>query len=165
MGRRIRLLFAITILPCTLTTGAAEPAATSSEELALSSEVLELLRAEMREVAAAVQTITTALPIGGWQGIHEAALGIRNAYVMNRLTDAQARELEQALPPGFLTLDHALHGRAQQLADAAHDKNAELVTFHFSRMLETCTQCHAAFAAERFPGFEAIEPEASGHHH
>ena len=46
-------------------------------------------------------------------------------------------------------------------AAAAHD--AELVVFHFSRLLDSCTRCHSAFASERFPGF--AYPATQKHHH
>jgi hypothetical protein len=41
---------------------------------------------------------------------------------------------------------------AGKLADQAEKKDSELQNFYFSRMLETCTSCHAQFAADRFPG-------------
>jgi acetyl/propionyl-CoA carboxylase alpha subunit len=46
-------------------------------------------------------------------------------------------------------------------AAAAHD--AELVAFHYSRLIESCVQCHAAYARSRFPGF--VPPAEKEHHH
>jgi hypothetical protein len=46
-------------------------------------------------------------------------------------------------------------------AAAAHD--AELVMFHYSRLLESCTRCHAAYAGARFPGFTSPDPEHHTH--
>ncbi|HEX7037067.1 MAG TPA: hypothetical protein VF210_14925 [Pseudomonadales bacterium] len=152
------LLVGSMLLPCGPLLDAAEPETSSSAEPNLSPDVRELLRSEMREVAAGVQTIAAALPIGGWESVHDTARRIHDSYIMNRaLTDAQARELEQALPAQFVALDQALHARALKLAEAAHQHDAEQAAFHFSRMLETCVACHAQFAHGRFPGLEAVE--------
>jgi hypothetical protein len=55
------------------------------------------------------------------------------------------------------------HQRAERLGVAAAAHDPELVAFHYSRLVESCALCHAAFAKSRFPGFSS--PAQQGHHH
>jgi len=66
------------------------------------------------------------------------------------------------LPAQFKQLDAEFHQRADSLAMAAEAHDPELVVFPFSRLVETCARCHAAYAKSRFPGFDA---EVEQHHH
>lgn len=133
-------------------------------EIRLSPALLELLRAEMRELAGGVQVISVSLATGNWDAVHDAAASIRASYIMEKsLSAEQAGELERSLPEPFKLLDAEFHARAEKLAAAAAAHDAELAGFHYARLLETCTRCHAAFAATRFPGFAA--PTGGGHQH
>jgi hypothetical protein len=139
----------------------AEPA---PQELRLSPDLLELLRSEMREITVGVQLVAAAIATGNWDAVHEAGASIRASYIMEKsLTPAQAGELERALPERFKLLDAEFHARAEKLAVAAATRDSELVLFHYSRLLETCTRCHAAFAETRFTGF--APPPERGHAH
>jgi cytochrome c556 len=80
-----------------------------------------------------------------------------------KLTPTQAGELEKALPEQFKQLDAEFHQRAERLGAAAAVHDAELVVFHYSRLVESCVRCHSAFASKRFTGFASPLPEA--HHH
>ncbi|GMW07914.1 MAG: cytochrome c [Gammaproteobacteria bacterium] len=132
---------------------AAEPAA-APQSLALSPGTLALLRAEMVEIAGGVQGIALALASADWHTIAKTAERIRASYVMDQsLTAEQAGELEQKLPEHFKELDAAFHQRAEKLAIAARSGDAELVTYHYARLVEGCVSCHAAYATARFPGF------------
>lgn len=133
-------------------------------QLRLSPELAELLRAEMREITAGIQVIAASLATANWEAVHDTAARIRASYIMERsLTSGQAEELERALPEPFKLLDAEFHARAEKLAAAAQARDAELAGFHYARLLETCTRCHAAFAGTRFPGF--AQPPAGGHAH
>ena len=130
----------------------------------LSPQLLELLRAEMRELSVGVQGISLAVATAEWQLIQDTSEKIRGSYIMERnLTPAQASELEKALPDQFKLFDALFHKRAEQLGAAAAVRDAELVIFHYSRMLESCTVCHAEFAKSRFPGSSPATEKA--HHH
>lgn len=125
-----------------------------SADVKLSPQVLELLRAEMREVSAGVQAMAFSIASGDWRAIQDTSARIRASYIMEKqLTPAQARELESALPPRFKALDAEFHDRAGKLGAAAAARDAKLVVAQYSRMLENCTTCHAAFARSRFPNF------------
>lgn len=132
----------------------------ANREPALSPEVRELLRAEMREVATGTQQLTVAIAGADWATVAATANRIRASYIMaKRLSSVQRAELEGALPERFKLLDAGFHDRAGRLAAAATAHDAELTAFHYSRLVETCTTCHAEFARTRFPGFAPpVEP-------
>jgi hypothetical protein len=123
-----------------------------------------LLRAEMSEIAGGVQGIALSLAIADWTSVQETSKKIRASYIMEKkLTAAQARELEHALPGHFRQLDREFHRRAEKLGEAAAIHDAELAAFEYSRLIESCTRCHAAYARSRFPGFAASGPQGSHH--
>ncbi len=118
----------------------------------------------MLEIAQGVQRIALSLAGGDWKSIHRTSAQIRDSYIMQqKLTPAQAEELAHALPARFKQLDAEFHRRAGKLGEAAHERDPELVAFHYARLLENCADCHAAFASHRFPGF--VSPEPPVHHH
>lgn len=132
----------------------AEPSV-STLSLNVSPDLLQLFQAEMRELLLGTQHIAGALPIANWDGIADSALAMRNSYVLEqKLTPAQRHDLEQ-LPEQFKAFDQAFHLRAEKLAHAAKAKDAEAVSFHFSRLLDTCVACHATYAKMKFPNFRS----------
>lgn len=160
MRRRAACAACLLLLSGSPACGEPEPVA----ELRLSPELAELLRAEMRGIAAGVQVVAVSLATADWDAVRETAARIRASYVMEQsLTPGQAEELGRALPASFGLLDAEFHARAEKLAAAAQARDAELAGFHYSRLLETCARCHAAFARTRFPGF--APPPAGGHAH
>ena len=127
---------------------------TYAADVKLSPQVLDLLRAEMREVSVGVQAMAFSIASADWRAMQDTSARIRASYIMEKkLTPAQARELETALPPRFRVLDAEFHDRAGKLGAAAAAHDAKLVVAQYSRMLESCTTCHAAFASSRFPNF------------
>lgn len=162
--RILAAIFAISSLAVGPASSDAEALHAPPQEVKLPPELLDLLRAEMREVASGMQGIALSLAAGDWKAIQETSHKIRDSYIMTRkLTPAQAAELEQALPAPFKQLDAEFHQRAQKLGAAAAARDPELVVFHYSRMLESCASCHSAYAAKRFPGF--VSAPAEEHHH
>lgn len=142
---------------------AAEPPA-PQEGIELSPALLNLLRAEMREIAGGVQVIALSLATADWTSIQETSTKIKASYIIEKkLTAAQAKELEQALPGHFKQLDAEFHQRAERLGVAAAAHDPELVAFQYSRLIESCALCHSAYAKSRFPGFSS--PAQGDHHH
>lgn len=143
---------------------AAAPAAAASRSLPLSPGVKTLLTAEMVEIAKGVQGLTLAIASADWTAIQATSAHIRASYIMEKqLTAAQAEELERVLPERFKELDAEFHQRAQRLGAAAAAHDADLVVYHYARLIESCTACHATYAGALFPGFSA--PAASPHTH
>jgi len=142
---------------------AAEPH-TRHGGIVLSPDVLNLLREEMREIAGGVQGVALSLATANWSSIEETSIKIRASYIMEKkLTPAQAKELDKALPERFKRLDAEFHQRAEKLGAAAAAHDPELAVFQYSRLVESCVRCHASFAGERFPGFAPLQ--SLGHHH
>ncbi len=131
--------------------------------ITLSPALRDVLRAEMREITTGIQNIAVAMATADWKAIQDHSEKVRVSYVMEKkLTPEQAKELEHTLPERFKQLDAEFHQRAAKLGVAASAHDAELVTFHYSRLLESCVQCHTAYARSRFPGFA---PVMQDHHH
>jgi cytochrome c556 len=156
------------IILCCIAAGqlCAEPSGpeNSRQDVQLSPELLELLRAEMREISAGMQTIALSMATADWPSIHETSNKISSSYILKqKITAAQIEELERALPEQFKRLDGEFHQRAEKLAAAAAKRDLEIAAFQYSRMMENCTDCHSAFAKSRFPGFSS-EPSKHEHH-
>lgn len=135
-----------------------------SGPIELSPELTRLLRAEMAELSGAVQTVAAAIAAGDWEAVESTSAKMHDSYIMRQsLTPAQAAELNAALPEHFKHLDGAFHARSRRLGEAAAKHDAELAAFQFSRLLEACAQCHAAYASERFPGFSRQDDAPHGH--
>ena len=82
-------------------------------------------------------------------------MAMRNSYVLEKkLTPTQKHDLEK-LPERFKAFDEAFHHRAAKLAQAAKAKDAQAVSFHFSRLLDTCVACHSTYAKSKFPNFRS----------
>ena len=142
---------------------AAEPP-TATRDVKLSPGLLNLLRAEMREISGGVQGMALSIATADWKSIQDTSMKIRASYIMEKkLTPAQAAELKTALPERFKKLDADFHNRAEKIGAAAAAHDAELVVFHYSRLLESCAGCHSEFAKSRFPDFSSATQQV--HHH
>ena len=123
--------------------------------LNMSPDLQQLFQAEMRELLLGTQHIAGALPVANWDGIADSAMAMRNSYVLEqKITTAQRHDLER-LPEQFKAFDEAFHLRAEKLAHAAKAKDAEAVSCHFSRLLDTCVACHSTYAKTKFPNFRS----------
>jgi hypothetical protein len=138
-------------------------AATDDAAAALSSELRELLNREMALIDDGMGTLASAISAGEWKTVEEVALKVQRSFILKqRMSPEAMSELHEKLPPGFVTMDREFDGTAGKLAHAATNRNGELATFYYGRMLEGCVSCHAAFAAERFPG---LSPPQTEHRH
>ena len=141
----------------------AEESQLPRQDIKLSPDVLNLLRAEMIEIAGGIQGVSLSLATADWISIQETSAKIQASYIMEKkLTPAQAKELGKALPEHFKQIDSEFHHRAKKLGVAAAAHDSELVAFQYSRLIETCARCHSAYAKARFPGFS---PAAQLDHH
>jgi hypothetical protein len=123
--------------------------------LNMSPDLRQLFQAEMRELLLGTQRIAGALPVANWDSIADSAMAMRNSYVLEKkLTPTQRHDIEK-LPERFKVFDEAFHRRAEKLAHAAEAKDAEAVSFHFSRLLDTCVACHSTYAKSKFPNFRS----------
>ncbi len=132
--------------------------------LSMSPELAALLKAEMGELSEGIRTLSLSLATADWDVVEETSGEMHESYIMKKsLTPALAAELKQKLPPAFKQLDAEFHARALKLQHAAEARDFELSAFHFSKLVESCASCHAAYAAERFPGFNQHPQERHEH--
>jgi hypothetical protein len=132
--------------------------------LQLSHALMDLVRAEMREITSGVQRLPVAMATGDWATIVETSRNIKRSYLMEQqLTEPQRQELRRQLPEDFQRFDQRFHAEAARLGVAATQHDPVLTAFYFSRLLEMCMSCHAAYARARFPGV-AVPPPASHQH-
>lgn len=127
---------------------------TELRNLDLSAGLMDLLRTEMREILSGVQSIPAGIAVADWKNVADISSKIRSSYIMDqKITPEQRTELQHKLPEFFKKMDEGFHSEAGKLESAARNHDPQLVTFHFYRLLESCTSCHAAYATKRFPGF------------
>ncbi len=134
------------------------------EILVLQPDLLTLLQAEMREITTGVQKIPVAIAQADWETLAQTGKSIQSSYIMAKaLTKEQVEALETGLPDRFKQIDSEFHARAGKLAHAAEAKDFELASYHYSRLIESCAQCHSLYAQARFPAFGPTETH--GHQH
>ena len=134
------------------------------ETLKLPPELMSLLQAEMREITIGIQKVPVAIAQADWKLLSQTGELIQSSYIMAQaLTKEQEETLESSLPERFKQIDSEFHKRAGDLAHAAEAKDFELASYHYSRLIESCAQCHALYAQTRFPGFGPFEEH--GHQH
>ncbi|MCG6867806.1 MAG: hypothetical protein LJE91_03490 [Gammaproteobacteria bacterium] len=130
----------------------------------LSPQLIELLRAEMRMLLTGIQSIASGIATADWNSVADKSAQISASYILEqKLTPAQREELDTSLPEHFKRLDSEFHLEAKKLEAAATSHDQQLATFHCYRLIETCTSCHALYAASRFPGFKPSTEAAHGH--
>ena len=156
----LTMCLAIFIAPITSLAGDDE----SKQTIDLSPELVSLLRAEMTELSDGIQRTALFIATADWKAIEDTSKTMHESYIMKKsLTQQQSMELKKKLPDEFKKLDAAFHERAKQLGQAAASKDTELVSFRYARLVESCADCHNAFAKNRFPGFLHLPSEHHEH--
>jgi hypothetical protein len=160
-----RLVFILLVAPATSMVSAGPGEAPAQQHgLVLSPDLMELLRAEMRELLKGVQHLAAGIATADWMKVAETSARISASYLLNRkLTPAQKTELAVSLPEHFRRLDANFHHEAEKLQSAAGNHDAQQAAFHYYRLIDTCTVCHTAYAVSRFPGFAPTAEEAHRH--
>jgi len=133
-------------------------------DLRLSPGLTELLREEMRALLPGIQTIAAGIATADWKNVSDKSAQIRASYILEqKLTPSQREELNSSLPEHFKRLDLDFHLEAKKLEAAAASHDRQLAAFHYYRLIETCTACHALYAVSRFPGFKPTTEATHGH--
>ena len=128
----------------------------NTQTLNLPIDIKQLLKKEMLAVEKGMQKLISTIAAGDWQQTAVIGKQIQASYLMKQeLTDEQLRHLHHILPEQFVKLDHSFHHYAGMLAHAAEVKNAEVVSFYFYKMNDSCIQCHSNYAQSKFTGFSA----------
>ena len=120
----------------------------------LSPELRELLKKEMLALQNGMMSIVPAYVSGNWAEIESIADKMKKSYILKQsLTEKQIKELHTSLPGSFIKLDQNFHYLSGMLNHAAKNQKAELVGFYFSKLSESCVNCHSQYALHKFPAF------------
>lgn len=137
--------------------------------LQLPEKLQGLLIQEMNAITQACQVIVKGLVTGEHVLVAEQAQAIHDSFIFAKAMTPQDHEIfHKALPHDFIERDQALHSLSADLAQAARQRDQAAQHKLFSQMLETCVECHAHYARQRFPSLPsplAPTSEASGHFH
>jgi hypothetical protein len=126
----------------------------------LSPELRELLSKEMVAIQNGMMSIVAAYASGNSEETASIAAEIKSSYILKQeMTRQQRHELHQKLPKSFIHLDHQFHNYAGLLEEAARNDNGELIGFYFSKLVDSCSDCHSQHARHKFPAFDKQDEE------
>lgn len=149
---RIVLLLSFLLIPCFAL--AEHPNTPAQTKGIIPTELRPLLIKEMQAIDAGMARLSSAVATGDWAEIAQIGHAIKNTYILQQqLTKQQRHQLHSSLPAAFKKLDHQFHYYAGMLHHVAKERDLDLVHFYVYKMNESCTACHAQFAAQRFTGF------------
>ena len=126
----------------------------------LSPELRDLLSKEMVAIQNGMMSIVAAYASGNSEETASIAEEIKSSYILKQeMTRQQRHELHQQLPDSFIQLDQQFHSYAGLLEEAARRNNDELIGFYFSKLVESCSNCHSQHASHKFPAFGKQDEE------
>lgn len=155
----------IYIITVTLIATITSNAYSQGEVESLSPELRGLLKQEMLAIQDGMKNIVPAFVSGNLQTVAQIAGNINKSYILKqKITSAQKHELHKKLPKGFIQKDQQFHKYAGMLQHVSEENHVELVSFYYSKMMDSCIGCHTEYATHRFPSLksEAIK-EAHSH--
>lgn len=131
----------------------------------LSPELRALLKKEMLAIQEGMQNIVPAFAAGDLAQVADIAGKISGSFILQQnITDAQKHELHTRLSEEFVHKDQQFHEYAGMLEHVSQENHTELVGFYYSRLLESCVDCHSEHATHRFPNFTKESPGKEHHH-
>jgi len=121
----------------------------------LSPELRALLSQEMLALEKGMHSIFSNIISGNYEEMALTAEKIQNSFILKqKLSPSQRKELQTKLPKAFIHLDQGFHETAGDLVNAAEFEDKKLSIEIFTKMTNTCVQCHSTYARSRFPNFE-----------
>jgi len=163
-------LLSLFCMTCLITSGVvnAGPAKGSEAEKSieyLSNELRKLLQDEMKAIESAMKEIVSANANGDMKKIATLAGKMEDSFILKKkLTKKQKHELHSKLPDDFIQRDTGFHYFASMLEHVAENNKVELIGFYYSKLLESCSGCHAEYAKHKFPMFDK-NVKTHEHHH
>lgn len=131
----------------------------------LSDDLKAALLEEMTAIDKGMAGLVHEISHANWDNIEKTAKMIEQSYIIKKkLSKAQLEQLHHKLPVGFQRMDEKFHKLAGMLAHSAKDRNIDLTSFYFYRLIESCVKCHSRYARERFPGFSGAEKQEDHQH-
>lgn len=136
-----------------------------SEMESISPELRELFKQEMLAIQSGMQKMVVALASGDFEELAHIAGNIKHSFILKQeMTDIQKHELHEKLPAGFLEKDQQFHKYAGMLQHVSEKQHTELVSFYYSKLLDSCVSCHSLYADHRFSNFKKA-PINKAHQH
>jgi hypothetical protein len=155
----------IAVFLVVLITGVSSNSYSESSIGSLSPELRALLKQEMLAIQEGMQNIVPAFAAGNLDKVSEIAGKIEKSFILKqKITDTQKDELHEKLSKGFISKDQQFHKYAGMLSHVSEKGHTELVSFYYSKLLESCVGCHSEYARHEFPEF-THEKKKDGHHH
>ena len=131
----------------------------------LSPELRSLLSKEMLSLQDGMKSILPAYVSGDLDGVARIANKIKNSYILKqKITNTQKHELKNKLPKSFLQSDKKFHEYAGMLEHVAKERHIELVGFYYSKLSESCVNCHSQHAIYKFQGLHKQSRQSNDHH-
>ncbi|MCF6354703.1 MAG: hypothetical protein L3J26_06295 [Candidatus Polarisedimenticolaceae bacterium] len=119
---------------------------------AIPQEIKTLITQEMQALQQGMRELIPAIVSGDWSRLEGIGRQMRDSYIIKqKLTKAQKKVLQATLPESFKKMDQVFHSSAGMLSDAAKKRDMEQVVFYYSKMTESCVNCHSQHATQRFP--------------
>jgi hypothetical protein len=146
--------------------GAISPISYSQNEVeSLSPELRTLLKQEMLAIQEGMKNMVPAFVSGDLKDVSEIAGKIKKSFILKqKISDAQKHELHKKLSKDFIRKDQKFHKYAGMLEHVSKENHTELVSFYYSKLLESCIGCHSEHASHRFPML-STKPPQNDHHH
>ena len=116
-------------------------------------------------IESAMKDILSANAVGDLGEVALIARKMKGSFILKQsLSNRQKQELQAKLPSGFLASDQKFHYMAGMLAHVADSGKTELVGFYYSKLFESCADCHKKYAKHKFTHFSA-EDDVVDHKH
>ena len=123
----------------------------------LSPDIRGVLMEEMNLVQNAMRELIASISAGDWETTAKTGKKMADSFILKRqLDEKQMETIQQSLPEHLIQLDNNFHRQAERLSRAASERDQELVAFFFSRLANSCIDCHSRYASHRFIGFRAV---------
>ncbi len=127
----------------------------ASGDIKLYGGLKALLQEEMALIEKSMSRLVREIASGNWEKIASIARNIEESFIIKKqLSKSQKEELGSKLPELFKDIDGEFHKAAGMLAKVADKRHAELVTFYFYKLSDSCVRCHSKYAKVRFPNFD-----------
>lgn len=149
----IKAIFLLIVLSTSFPVNAGETSP-SSVGPGLPSKIRTLLIEEMIAINDAMGDILTAIVKGQDEVVADKAQAIHDSFIIKKEMKPEDKErLIESVPEKFVKRDKEFHELSAELAAAAFNGNKSLQIKNFTKMVNSCVDCHSHHATHRFPGF------------
>jgi hypothetical protein len=120
-------------------------------------EAREMLAARMRRHGEEMMFLVVSVVILSYDSAENMAQEIAAEPKIGRPAPGESGSINALLPPRFFEYQDELRDRADEVADAAHDKDPTRLVRAFGQLSETCVGCHVTYMEAEPPSDELDE--------